>query len=133
MQRDLKQHPREPVGRAYSFIYDPEITNPEPPDHVTAIPEWEVSPRYQRMLRIEKVYAAFLSNGLALFSILLAVLMFIQVVLRYGFNSPFVGIEEMALLFGAWIYFPGMAYVSRQGEHIHGGILTLVVNSPLKI
>lgn len=26
-----------------------------------------------------------------------------------------------------------MAYVSRQGEHIHGGILTLVVNSPRKI
>lgn len=55
--------------------------------------------------------------------------MFGQVLLRYVFNSAFVGIEEMALLFGAWVYFPGMAYVTRQGEHIHGGILTLVVKS----
>ena len=133
MERESKQHPREPVGRAYSFIYDPEISNPEPPEHVTAVPEWQVSKGYARVLKVESIYAAFLQNGLAAFSILLAILMFVQVVLRYGFNSPFVGIEEMALLFGAWIYFPSMAYVTRQGEHIHGGILTLIVTSPLAI
>lgn len=133
MTRESKQHPRSPVGRAYSFIYDPEFSNSEPPQHVTAVPEWEVSNGYQTFLKVENAYAAVLANGLAIFSILLAVLMFAQVVLRYGLNSPFVGIEEMALLFGAWIYFPCMAYVTRQGEHIHGGILTLVVKSPLAI
>ncbi len=130
MERESRQHPRDPVEPGASFIYDPEVTVAEPPEHVTAIPEWEVSDRYAAFMKIEKVYAALLANGLALFSICLAVLMFTQVVLRYGLNSPFVGIEEMALLFGAWIYFPAMAYVSRQGEHIHGGILTLVVKSP---
>ncbi|WP_171180416.1 TRAP transporter small permease [Ruegeria sp. HKCCD8929] len=130
MERESKQHPRDPVERGASFIYDPEVTVAEPPEHVTAVPEWDVSGGYAAFLKIEKLYAALLANGLALFSICLAVLMFAQVVLRYGLNSPFVGIEEMALLFGAWIYFPAMAYVSRQGEHIHGGILTLVVSSP---
>ncbi|QDG76270.1 TRAP transporter small permease [Labrenzia sp. PHM005] len=130
MDRTSKQHPRDPVEPGASFIYDPELTTPEPPEHVTAIPDGPVSERYAAFLNFEKVYASILSNGLAAFSIALAVLMFAQVILRYGFNSPFVGIEEMALLFGAWVYFPAMAYVTRQGEHIHGGILTLVVTNP---
>ena len=129
MERHSKQHPHGPVEPGASFIYDPEVTVIEPPEHITAIPDGEVSGRYAAFLKLESAYAWLLSNGLALFSIALAVLMFVQVILRYGFNSPFVGIEEMALLFGAWVYFPAMAYVTRQGEHIHGGILTLVVKN----
>lgn len=56
--------------------------------------------------------------------------MFLQVVLRYVFASPFVGIEELSLLFGAWFYFLGIAYVTRKDEHIHGGILTMMVTRP---
>jgi TRAP-type transport system small permease protein len=133
MDRESKQRPRDPVEPGASFIYDPELTTPEPPEHVTAVPEGPVSARYASFLKLEKIYASTLSNGLACFSVALAVLMFAQVILRYGFNSPFVGIEEMALLFGAWIYFPAMAYVTRQGEHIHGGLLTLLVSNPTAI
>ncbi|TLP55344.1 TRAP transporter small permease [Parasedimentitalea maritima] len=106
------------------------LTSADPLKYVTAVPEGNVGLAYQFFLKFEDVYAKILSHGLAFFSVSLAVLMFAQVILRYGLNSPFVGIEEMAILFGAWVYFPSMAYVSRQGEHIHGGILTLVVKSP---
>ena len=60
----------------------------------------------------------------------LAALMFTQVVLRYGFASPLVGIEELSLLFGAWFYFLGIACVTRTDEHIHGGVLTMLASSP---
>lgn len=99
MNRESKQHPREPVAPGASFIYDPEASSPVPPDHVTAIPEGDVSSGYTSFLKVERLYAALLSNGLAVFSISLAVLMFVQVILRYGMNSPFVGIEELSLLF----------------------------------
>ena len=41
-----------------------------------------------------------------------------------------MGIEGLALLFGAWFYYLGIAYVTRKGEHIHGGILTMLVTRP---
>ncbi|WP_051559935.1 TRAP transporter small permease [Marinobacterium jannaschii] len=72
--------------------------------------------------------ALIIFTGLAL-----AVLMFTQVVLRYGFDSPFAGIEEVAILLGVWIYFLGMGYATRAQEHIHGGIVSLVVKDPFKL
>ncbi|MDN3684974.1 hypothetical protein QW180_20945 [Vibrio sinaloensis] len=38
-------------------------------------------------------------------AISLSLLMFFQVILRYVFDSPFTGIEEVALLLGVWVYF----------------------------
>ena len=60
----------------------------------------------------------------------LAALMFVQVVLRYVFASPLVGIEELSLLFGAWFYFLGIACVTRNRAHIRAGILAMLVSSP---
>ena len=61
----------------------------------------------------------------------LAVLMFIQVIMRYVLSSPFVGIEEVSILLAVWIYFLGMGYATKMQEHIHGGILSLVVKDEL--
>ena len=99
---------------------------------VTAIPDFAVGPIYSIFLTCEAAYAWFLKSFLAIFSILLGCLMFGQVLMRYVFNSPFLGIEEIALLLGAWVYFPAIAYATRQGEHISGGILGLLVKSPKK-
>ncbi|UTV30736.1 TRAP transporter small permease [Photobacterium atrarenae] len=57
----------------------------------------------------------------------LSLLMFFQVILRYVFDSPFTGIEEVALLLGVWVYFSGMAYVTKTKEHITGGVIHLLV------
>ena len=126
MERQSEQRPRPPVG-ADSFIYDAELAAPEPPPHLTAIPEGELGPGMRRLVAVEAVFERILYVFIIAFGLCLAVLMFTQVVLRYVFASPFVGIEELSLLFGAWFYFLGIAYVTRNGEHIHGGILTMVV------
>ena len=126
MERKSEQHPRPPVG-ADSFIYDAELAAPEPPPHLTAIPEGELGSGMRRLVAVETIFERLLYFFIIVFGLCLAVLMFTQVVLRYVFASPFVGIEELSLLFGAWFYFLGVAYVTRNGEHIHGGILTMVV------
>ena len=128
MDRKSEQHPRSPVG-ADSFIYDPELTSPEPPEHLTAIPEGALAERMRPLIAVEAVFERILFVFIIAFGLCLAALMFAQVVLRYVFASPFVGIEELSLLFGAWFYFLGIAYVTRNGEHIHGGILTMVVSN----
>ena len=128
MERKSEQRPRPPVG-ADSFIYDPELTAPEPPPHLTAIPEGALAEKFRPLIAIEAVFERIFYAFIIGFGLCLAALMFAQVLLRYVFASPFVGIEEVALLFGAWFYFLGIAYVTRNGEHIHGGILTMVVSS----
>ncbi len=127
-ERESRQRPRVPVG-ADSFIYDPELSYPEPPEHLTAIPEGVLAERSRRLISVESVLERILYFFIIAFGLCLAALMFTQVVLRYVFASPFVGIEELSLLFGAWFYFLGIAYVTRNGEHIHGGILTMVVKN----
>jgi len=128
MERQSKQRPRAPVG-ADSFIYDAELAAPEPPEHLTAIPQGELGPGMRRLVAVEAIFERLLYVFIIMFGLCLAVLMFTQVLLRYVFASPFVGIEELSLLFGAWFYFLGIAYVTRNGEHIHGGILTMVVSN----
>ena len=128
MERESRQHPRDPV-KADSFIYDPEAATPEPPDHITAIPEWETHGLYAQLLKIEKPAGLLMHYSLVFMGLALAALMFAQVLMRYVFKSPFVGIEEIGLLFGAWFYFLGMAYVTRNGEHIHGGIVSLIISN----
>ncbi|WP_228550626.1 TRAP transporter small permease [Endozoicomonas sp. OPT23] len=63
----------------------------------------------------------------------LSCLMFAQVIMRYFLDSPFAGIEEVAILFGVWIYFLGMGYATKAKEHINGGIVSLLVTDPYKL
>ena len=128
MDRKSEQHPHPPVG-ADSFIFDPELASPEPPKHLSAIPEGALAQRMKWLIAIESIVERCLYVSIIGFGLCLAGLMFAQVVLRYVFASPFVGIEELSLLFGAWFYFLGVAYVTRNGEHIHGGILTMVAKN----
>lgn len=62
--------------------------------------------------------------------IALGLLMAAQVFMRYVISSPFLGIEELAPLLALWSYFLGMAYCSRDRDHIEGGLMTLVIKSP---
>lgn len=58
--------------------------------------------------------------------IALGLVMAAQVFMRYVISSPFLGIEEMAPMLALWIYFIGMAYCSRERDHIEGGVMSLV-------
>ncbi|MGB1239288.1 MAG: TRAP transporter small permease [Pseudomonadales bacterium] len=94
-------------------------------------PDEASAPASSFLCRTE-IWAAHLLRAMMFFCcISLALLMFIQVILRYVLDSPFVGIEEMSILLAVWIYFLGMGYATKTQEHIHGGILSLVVSDPL--
>lgn len=128
----MPTHEKQP-GSSIAEVAGDASGHPESPRaQVTAIPDFPVGPIYSAFLKCETVYAWLLQSFLAIFSILLGCLMFGQVLMRYAFNSPFLGIEEIALLLGAWVYFPAIAYATRQGEHISGGILGLLVKSTKK-
>jgi|SRR5690606_25231103 len=62
--------------------------------------------------------------------IALGLLMAAQVFMRYVISAPFLGIEELAPLLALWVYFLGMAYCSRERDHIEGGMMTLVIRNP---
>ena len=61
--------------------------------------------------------------------IALGLLMAAQVFMRYVISSPFLGIEELAPMLALWIYFIGMAYCTRERDHIEGGVLTLLTQN----
>ena len=129
MDRKSDQRPSAPEDAALS-VPDPDSNRLEPPERVTALPKGALAANLRWVIATEAIVQRILFVFIVAFGLSLAGLMFIQVVLRYAFASPFVGIEELSLLFGAWFYFLGIAYVTRDGEHIHGGILTMVVRDP---
>ncbi len=59
----------------------------------------------------------------------LGLLMAAQVFMRYVISLPFLGMEEMAPMLALWIYFIGMAYSSRERDHIEGGVMTLITQN----
>lgn len=126
MSRDNPEN--SPPIEDESFFSDPEENKPVPPDTITAIPSHDLSPLEARLVKFESVFAWGLHALLVALGLALAGLMFAQVLMRYVFEASFVGIEEAAVLLGVWTYFVGMAFVTRQGEHIHGGIIGLIVH-----
>lgn len=46
----------------------------------------------------------------------------LQIILRYVFRQPLLGLEEIALMVVLWLWFFGMASASERGFHISGGL-----------
>lgn len=46
----------------------------------------------------------------------------LQIILRYVFQHPLLGLEEIALLVVLWLWFFSMASASEKGFHISGGL-----------
>jgi C4-dicarboxylate transporter DctQ subunit len=67
-------------------------------------------------------------------SLLLAsmtILVFVEVVLRFGFNTGLLWAEELTLLLSAWMVLFGASYGIKVGSHI--GVDALVKNLPNKV
>lgn len=62
--------------------------------------------------------------------VLVTLLVFIQVLLRYVFKAPLMGIEELLLFPTIWLYMMGGALASMKKDHISCGILTLYIHKP---
>lgn len=58
---------------------------------------------------------------------LIPCMVFFQVLLRYVFKAPLMGIEELMLFPTIWLYMLGGANASYEREHISCGILTLYI------
>lgn len=59
-----------------------------------------------------------------------AVLIFIEVMLRYVFGSPLFGVEEMVTLIAMWLYFLGASYGAYERSHIKAELVHLWFNTP---
>ena len=72
-----------------------------------------------------------LMRGIAVFLVLLlTVLVVIQVILRYVFKAPLMGIEELMLFPTIWLYMLGGANASQQRNHIDCGVLSVYIKRP---
>ncbi|MDX2511641.1 MAG: TRAP transporter small permease subunit [Desulfobacterales bacterium] len=94
----------------------------------TAIPENPIR-ALSWVYKAEHGFVALLRWITVSLSLALGVLMATQVVLRYGLESPFLGMEELAPMIALWVYFLGMAHATRQRDHITGGIVTLFIKN----
>jgi|LGVE01.1.fsa_nt_gb TRAP-type C4-dicarboxylate transport system permease small subunit len=63
-------------------------------------------------------------------TVAVALLVFIQVILRYVFKAPLMGIEELLLFPTIWLYMIGGVAASMKKDHISCGILTLYIHKP---
>lgn len=59
-----------------------------------------------------------------------AVLIFIEVMLRYVFGSPLFGVEEMVTLIAMWLYFLGASYGAYERSHIKAELVHLWFKTP---
>lgn len=65
--------------------------------------------------------------------IMIPTIVVIQVLLRYVFKAPLMGIEELLFFPTIWLYMLGGANASQQRNHIECGILTLYIKRPKSI
>lgn len=120
-------------GNESVFNFDSELASHPAPLHPTAESIQGQSRFIPRLITIERGLDWVFRRIMVLSAMGLAVLMFAQVIMRYFFDSPFSGIEEVSILLGVWVYFMGMGYATKEREHIHGGIVSLVVSDPYKV
>ncbi len=121
------------VGETKIYDYDPDLSAHPIPPHLHAIPNQPKSKLDRYLVQFERVLNTVFRSMMMLTCLGLAGLMFAQVVMRYVLESPFTGIEEVSILLAVWVYFLGMGYATREREHIHGGIVSLVVKDPHKV
>lgn len=74
--------------------------------------------------------AAFEKVIIFLTAMFVSFAMFVQVLLRYVFDAPLFGIEEISLLVVSWLYFMGIAYSVQTESYVTVDVLLLFVKSP---
>lgn len=109
-----------------------EYTHPDElvgPQYIKAVPQTSNHLFYRLEARLAQIIAA----AMVLSTLALGLLMAAQVLMRYGLESPFLGIEELAPMLALWAYFLGMVYATRDQDHISGGIVALIIKNTTAI
>jgi len=66
-------------------------------------------------------------------SLFISVFMFVEVMLRYVFRKPVMGIEEILPLGAFWLYFIGASYGSYKRSHITAEVVEIMVKNPRRV
>jgi TRAP-type C4-dicarboxylate transport system permease small subunit len=66
-------------------------------------------------------------------SVFISVFMFVEVMLRYVFHRPLMGIEEILPLGAFWLYFIGASYGSYKRTHIKAEVIEMMVKNPRRV
>jgi TRAP-type transport system small permease protein len=74
-----------------------------------------------------KRLSALVGHAMVVAFILMLVASSLQIVTRYVFRAPLLGSEELARLFGVWLYFLGASCAILTREHIAIDIVYLAV------
>ena len=74
-----------------------------------------------------KRLSTLVSHAMVVAFILMLVASSLQIVTRYVFRAPLLGAEEMARLFGVWLYFLGTSCAILTRDHIAIDIVYLAV------
>ncbi len=69
---------------------------------------------------------------IALLLVALTGLVFLEVVLRFGFDTGFLWAQEVSLYLGAWFILIGASYALREGAHIAVDAAVNLLDRPLK-
>lgn len=81
------------------------------------------------MIALRKIWRGFLSlEHITLFimCMLLVLLIFSSVLMRYVFKINYIGIDDLSTLTGYWIYFVGAACCSYEQSHISADLATVL-------
>ena len=62
--------------------------------------------------------------------LIITVLVFIEVVLRYVLGSPLFGVEELICLIAMWLYFIGATYGAYERSHIKAELIHIWFKKP---
>jgi len=66
-------------------------------------------------------------------SITILALVLIQVLLRYVFVKPLMGVEELATMVGFWLYFMGASWGTADRSHIKADLMQAAIKDPKKL
>lgn len=65
-------------------------------------------------------------------SVVIAVAMFFEVVLRYAHQS-LLGLEDFVIFIVGWLYFVGLSYAAYKRSHFRGEIISVFIKNPQKL
>jgi TRAP-type C4-dicarboxylate transport system permease small subunit len=65
-------------------------------------------------------------------NLLIAVILFVSVILRFCFKTNIAGYEEILAVCAFWLYFMGSAYGSFENSHIRADMIEFIKNEKLK-
>ncbi|KUK86622.1 MAG: Tripartite ATP-independent periplasmic transporter DctQ component [Synergistales bacterium 58_81] len=66
-------------------------------------------------------------------SMAILTLVLVQVLLRYVFVMPLMGVEEVATMVGFWLYFMGASWGTAERSHIKADLMQAAIKDPRKL